>query len=268
MDTKKLTYFSVLARTENIRKSSEILNITPSALSKIVKQLEEELGVTLLSPSGRGIVLTAEGRELGKRSALLVESFETLKRDLTKSIQDKKEAPIRIATFEVFSTHFLQVFENVNLENRKLIWHESGPGEIEQAIADNKVDYGITYIPIPLPGVDHIKITSILMGVYKLIGSFEKSAQEELPFVVPVFPIHGAPSRIKGCAGYFPSFIIERHNQKFKEKYHLVRHPNTKILKRCYSDVYLIKRKDQSEDKDLKWIAKLIRLGTKINNID
>jgi DNA-binding transcriptional LysR family regulator len=299
MDTDKLRYFSVVAQTQNIRKAAELLHLTPSALSKVVKQLEEELRVRLITPLGRGITLTQEGLNLANQSASILNSIDQLKKDIHQAKHERRIAPLRIATFEVFSTYFLQALEGTELGNRGLVLHEVIPGELEQAVDQNKADFGITYLPIPHPNLEHIKISSILMGVYKRKGTFKECLQEDLPYVVPAFPLSGAPTRVKGldgwpedayqrkirfevtllesalelcrqgkCVGYFPSFIVDRHNRKYRDAYALERHPYNKAVKRCYSDVFLVKRKDRTEDQDAKLIAKWIRTGTKIESID
>jgi DNA-binding transcriptional LysR family regulator len=137
------------------------------------------------------------------------------------------------------------------------------------------------------------------MGVYKRKGAFPARPQEELPFVVPAFPFSGTPTRVKGldgwpddayrrqvkyevslmesalelcrqgkCAGYFPAFVIERHNRKFRDQFSLERHPYGKTFRRCYSDVFLVKRKDRSEDLDARLVSKLVRIGTRLEQTD
>ena len=74
METSKLRVFVTVAKTESVRKAAEILNLTPSAVSKIFHQIEDELGETLLTPSGRGLRLTAEGRYFADRAEKLQQS--------------------------------------------------------------------------------------------------------------------------------------------------------------------------------------------------
>ncbi len=297
MDTIKLRYFAVLAKTSNVRRAADILRLSPSALSKVVRHLELELGVTLVTPQGRGITLTKEGRQLAQRIEPILLEIDTLKKDIQSEIDTKKENPLVLATFETFSTHFLDVLNPVEWAHRKLILHEVIPGELEYAVDQGKADFGITYLPFPNPNVDHIKVSRIIMGVFRRKKSFTGIHQQDLPFVVPVFPLFGTPTRVKGldgwpdtayqrkvqfevtlmesafelcrkglCAGYFPSFVVCRHNKKVKSEYELERHPLEGATERCYNDVYVVKRKDRAEDKDLKLIAKLVRLGTRMES--
>jgi len=51
-----------VARLGNVTRAAEELNTSQSAISRHLRQLEADLGVTIVAPSGRGIALTAAGQ--------------------------------------------------------------------------------------------------------------------------------------------------------------------------------------------------------------
>ena len=53
-----------IARLGTFRAAAERLNTTQPAISARVREMEEQLGVALFRNEGRGVVLTAKGREL------------------------------------------------------------------------------------------------------------------------------------------------------------------------------------------------------------
>lgn len=61
MRIEHLEYLICLARTHSITKASEELFTTHQNVSKMIRQLEQELGVTLFTRSQKGVYLTAEG---------------------------------------------------------------------------------------------------------------------------------------------------------------------------------------------------------------
>ena len=67
MDIKDLEYFLVICRHQNLAKAARSLYITPQGLSRIVKNLEAELGTALLRRTGNSIALTDAGRYLEAR---------------------------------------------------------------------------------------------------------------------------------------------------------------------------------------------------------
>ncbi|MCY3684203.1 MAG: LysR family transcriptional regulator [Gemmatimonadetes bacterium] len=63
MELRHLRYFVVVAEEENIRRAAERLHIVQPALSRQMRQLEEELDCTLFDRLPRGIRLNAAGKE-------------------------------------------------------------------------------------------------------------------------------------------------------------------------------------------------------------
>jgi DNA-binding transcriptional LysR family regulator len=152
------------------------------------------------------------------------------------------------------------------------------------------VDLGITYLPVPHPRLDFMKIRSVEMGVYVKNRTFTDVEQQDIPFVVPIAPLSGSPTKAKGldgwpetayerkvqyevtllesglelcrqgrCAGYFPVFIAEEHNRRVKPEFALERKPSPYGAKKCYADVFLVKPKSRPEDELVKKLARMIR---------
>ncbi len=288
MNLRRLEFFHTLAQMGNVRKASEMLNISPPALSKSMKVLEDELEAKLWQRDGRRILLTDAGKRLLKRTPQLIAELRSLRESIHAA--PKTTTPVRIATFEVFSTYFLSFLNRLKWDSHNLEMHEVLPGELEKYVAQGDVDYGITYMPIPHPDLDFLKITAIEMGVFARKGSFAGVAQQELPFVVPISPLQGVPTRVRGldgwpedayrrkirhqvtlmesalelcrqgrAAGYFPVFIVEEHNQRVRDKFQLERRRSPYPGRTCHADVFLVKRKSDEETEIAKQLAKALR---------
>lgn len=59
-----LRAFDVAARSLSMSRAAEQLNVTHGAVSRQIRQLEEQLGVSLFRREGRGLALTAQGEQL------------------------------------------------------------------------------------------------------------------------------------------------------------------------------------------------------------
>lgn len=287
MDMNRLHYFSVLVRAGSITKASELLNISQPAVSKAIKTLEAELGKELIVPNGRGISITDYGYRLVEHCEPLLEKLSNLG-ELDQA--PSGESPLRIATFEVFSTYFFTDVMTAHFTERNINLQERVPGEIEQDVLEHQADIGITYLPIPNPDLDILKITSIEMGVFGL-SQFGDYKFEELPFIAPMTPVKGTPSKAKGLdgfpddkikrkikhsaalletalqwsseglgVGYYPRFVVEKYNQTRLSKYRLQQLPQLQSKLRKKFDVFLVKRKSDVENSDFKKIAKELRL--------
>ncbi len=88
MELRHLRYFLAVGEASNFTKAAAQLRVAQPALSRQVKDLEDEIGVDLLRRSPRGVTLTAEGRlfleevrELLKRTGESVERVRALAGD-------------------------------------------------------------------------------------------------------------------------------------------------------------------------------------------
>ncbi|MGE3262116.1 MAG: LysR family transcriptional regulator [Bacteriovoracia bacterium] len=290
MDTLRLKYFSAVAESGSVRRAAEILHVSPPSLSKAVSHLEAEIGVKLFIRAGRNIRLTDAGKRFADKTKDLLKSLD----ELRHSVEEEKNPSlsVKLATFEVFSTYFLSFLDKAGWEDAMLTVHDVLPGELERALVERHVDVGLTYMPVAHPDLDFLKVASIEMGVFASKNAFPGVGQADLPFVVPVNPIFGTPSRVRGldgwpddayprnikykvtllesalelcrqgkAAGYFPCFVIEAHNAQVKEEFRLVRRSSPYKGRVCRTDVFVVKRKSDVENRVMKQLAKAVRIA-------
>jgi len=291
MDTDRLRYFCIVAKTENIHRAAEMLRLSPAALSKSIKALESEVGIKLLTPSGRGIAVTDQGRQFAQRAEQLLADFATLESSGRQISTERKS--LKVGSFEVFTTHFLGPLMADYFPEENLILHELTPGKMEDAILDRHVDIGITYLPIPRAGLDFLQVTQIDMAVYARKGCFQQMPVSEIPFAIPVTPTHGTPTKVSGLDGwpehlfqrrakyrvtmmesaleltrnglaavYLPTFLATLHNRKMKDTFQI--HPLKLDIslpsKYVRQPVFIVKRQSDIETDVIKRMAKGLRI--------
>lgn len=287
MDTNRLNYFCTIAQTGSLAKASDFLGISPAALSKAMKILEEEVGFELLRPSGRGIVITQEGMRFAEKGQKILDELGQLSQYAKGILSNSSQ--IKLGSFEVFTTYLIgEIYKELS-DTHDLVVHELGPGKIEEALLERKIDVGLSYIAIPHKDLDHLQLGKVRMGVFGLKDNFSKIPMNDLPFVIPVEPLSGAPTKAQGTDGwqpsygprtvrfkvsmmesalelvrrglsvaYLPSFVVDLHNQYVLPKYKIEEIKFPEDAHR-YSPVYLIKRKDEKESALMKKLAKAIR---------
>ena len=82
MDHRSLQLFLSLAETLHFGRTSEACHVSPSALSRTIKQLEESLGVTLFDRDNRSVRLTREGEHLQRYARESLQQWETFRDSL------------------------------------------------------------------------------------------------------------------------------------------------------------------------------------------
>ena len=80
---RTLRQFIILAETLHFGRASERANISTSALSRSIRQLEAELKVTLFARDNRTVELTAEGRKFLRYARDAVLQWEQIRFELT-----------------------------------------------------------------------------------------------------------------------------------------------------------------------------------------
>ena len=288
METNRLKQFRTVVETGNLRKAASLLGISHSGLSKSMHALELEIGSPLFLPSGRGIVVSDEGQRLFERSAPFLAELDRL---LGKSAPQPLSPDIaRIGSFEVFTSSFMGKLIKEYLPHHEVEVHELAPSRLEEALLLQKVDIGITYEPIPRPGIEYVKITSVEMKAYALKGAFSGTEILDIPFVAPASPLEGTPSGVRGrdawpeerfkrkvryrvdlmttgiemtqqglCAIFIPRFVAQLHAESVRPGLQFEALELPKGWGAIRRNVYVVKRESTPESHALKQIAKALR---------
>ncbi|WP_297841231.1 LysR family transcriptional regulator, partial [Pseudomonas sp.] len=99
--------------TGSLQDASTVLHLTQSALSRAIKELESELGITLLVRSNKGMTLTEYGQRMLGHARQALESVRRARQE----IEDMKGLVVSEITIGVTPvTAILQPFKQVLLE--------------------------------------------------------------------------------------------------------------------------------------------------------
>jgi DNA-binding transcriptional LysR family regulator len=99
-----LTAFEAAARHRSLQRAASELNVTPGAISRQVKSLEDELGVPLFVRAPTGLVLTAEAEEL---YAVLSHVFSRAAEAVATIRSGNRAQRVTLACTDAFATRWL-----------------------------------------------------------------------------------------------------------------------------------------------------------------
>lgn len=248
METNRLKQFCTIVEAGSMTRAAHLLGISHSGLSKSISILQNEVGFALFQPEGRGILVTEAGQVFYKKAQLVLKSVD----DLNQKVLSRDKTILRFGVLEIFTSYFMgrlisQLFPDHSIEVLEL-----APGEIENAMAEGRIDLGLTDLPVPRPEIDYLDLCSVQSGVYSLREKFSKLSLSELPFVVPSISAPSNPLGIKerdgwpeglfprkkvfyvnllstaldltrsgACAIYIPNFVADLHNKSVDLKFRL-----------------------------------------------
>lgn len=131
----------------SINEASQLLHVTQPALSRSIKDLERELGMTLLQRSYKGMSLTDEGRRIIRHAHMAVESMRRLQIE-ADNIHDTAvgEVAVGITSLTAMLPGFERCISDFQAKNHrvriKLV--EQRPSHIVQRLRDGTLDFALT----------------------------------------------------------------------------------------------------------------------------
>ncbi len=123
MNTAAIQAFVTVMQTGSVSRAAEKLYLTQPAISKRLRGLEEEFGVALFTPIGRGIQPTPAAHALLPRAKRWLLDYDEIKHALSHT-QDRIAGPLKIGTSHHIGLHhlpdvlksFVQTFPEVELD--------------------------------------------------------------------------------------------------------------------------------------------------------
>jgi DNA-binding transcriptional LysR family regulator len=148
MSLKKLKYFVAAAETGQISQAAVELNVSQSAVTAAVQQLESALGIRLFDRTPSGVVLTADGHRFLLLSRNVISAMDEAMR-LQRSGGRGVSGVVRVGVTYTVAGYFLprhharfaSSYPDVTLELSE------GPRErIEQGLADGSLDIAVMLV--------------------------------------------------------------------------------------------------------------------------
>lgn len=92
MRLQHLQLLLTLAQTGSLRVPAQVLNVTQPALTKALKQLEEEFGTALVVRSPKGVRLAPAGELLAARAATVLRELDRAREEVGWFARNERSA--------------------------------------------------------------------------------------------------------------------------------------------------------------------------------
>jgi len=150
MDIRHLTYFVQVARERSFTKASNTLHVSQPALSKMIKNLEDELGFQLIDRSEKNFTLTDVGISFLNESERMVEGFNTLLESMYDTV-NLKRGNVKVGIPPVIgSAFFPTVIAGFRKKHPGIEIHmiEDGAKTVASKVYEGVIDIGLVIQPI------------------------------------------------------------------------------------------------------------------------
>ncbi|MEV2380740.1 LysR family transcriptional regulator [Paenibacillus larvae] len=226
MDIRHLKYFIEVVRCKSFTKASDVLHITQPTISKMIKNIEDELGVVLLDRSTKQVMLTDAGQSILLQAQQIVKSFENLSIELANTIHLKK-GKIRMGLPPMvgsrFFPHIIGEFHH-KYPNIEIQLIEEGAKKVEEQVEEGHLDIGVVLLPIPSGTFDsfpfvHEKLMVVVYPKHRLAGQTVIALKklEHEPFILfrEGFVLHDRIPEECIRAGFQPKVVYESSQWDF-----------------------------------------------------
>lgn len=152
MDTRLLNAFAILAETEHFGEAASRLCISQPALTKQIKTLESQLGVTLFQRGRHGARLTPEGQYLLSQSQSVLREVRVLEKQARQLSEPQKAA--LYAGFGLSALNFITpLLAKFNLAHPDITVHiDDMPSNImEDKLLLGELDLAFSRLPVTEP---------------------------------------------------------------------------------------------------------------------
>lgn len=160
MELRVLRYFLATAREGSITAAARALHVTQPTLSRQLRDLEDELGQTLLVRSNHCAELTPEGMLLRKRAEQILELVEKTESEFS-SMGEVVAGDVRIGGGE---TEAMSLIAEVIREFRedfpdvRCHIHSGNAQDVTERLEQGRLDFGVLIQPVDLEKYNHLDL--------------------------------------------------------------------------------------------------------------
>ena len=209
MNYKHLRYFAAVAHEGHLTRAAQRLNLSQSALSTQIRQLEAQLGHDLFERRGRTLVLTEAGRVALDYADAIFSAGEELEAVMRAGAGAPRRA-LRVGALATLSRNFqMDLLAPVLAGGGVEIHLRSGSmGELMAELAAHNLDLVLAN-QAPLREADSVwTVHTLAEQPVSLIGTPQRVGEtRDLPSLLAAHPLI-VPSRLSGVRSGFDALMV------------------------------------------------------------
>lgn len=145
MTIQQLRYVITIAEQGSFNKASEVLYISQPSLTESVKELENELGITIFLRTGRGVTLTGDGVEFMGYAREAYHQIENIRERYGEG-ESKKKFGVTTQHYSFAVKSFVELVNKLSTDEYEFAIRESRTQEVIDDVVSMKSEIGILYL--------------------------------------------------------------------------------------------------------------------------
>ncbi|OCN03630.1 LysR family transcriptional regulator [Erysipelotrichaceae bacterium MTC7] len=146
MKLVQLHYFITIAKMKSINQAAQELYVSQPTLTSAIQELEQELGISLFTRTGRGVQLTNEGQEFLIYVRQLYGQYETIVDKFVLKENYKKKFGVSCQHYSFAIKAFVEMAKQFDMNQYAFAIRETKTMEIIDDVSSLKSEVGILFL--------------------------------------------------------------------------------------------------------------------------
>ena len=143
MNILHMKYAVEVARLGSLNKAAETLIIAQPNISRSIKELEADLGITIFNRSAKGMVLTPEGEEFISYAQSILKQIDEVEMLYKQGSTKKHKFSISVPRASYISAAFSEFTKNISIEPTEIFYKETNSQGTINDVINNDYKLGI-----------------------------------------------------------------------------------------------------------------------------
>lgn len=146
MTLQQLKYIITVAEKGSISEAAKSLYISQPSLTNAIKELENEMKITIFNRTNKGVVISNEGDQFLGYARQILEQANLLEDRYKRSKSFKKRFSVSTQHYSFAVNAFIDIVKDFGEERYDFILRETQTNEIIEDVANLKSEIGVLYI--------------------------------------------------------------------------------------------------------------------------
>lgn len=146
MTLQQLRYAVSVANNKSMNKAAAELFITQPSLSSTIRDLENELGITLFLRSNRGVIITPDGEEFLGYARQILDQYNLIENRYIDNKKPKKKFSVSMQHYSFSVKAFIMLAKEFGMDDYEFAVRETKTYEVIEDVKNQKSELGILYL--------------------------------------------------------------------------------------------------------------------------